>query len=120
MIIVGLSLVLIAISSIGVIVFMEIQQGKLEGLAYAKRHSTNDCVRIVIKGNRICTEASCFLNNRYFFQTCMDNAIPSSSLCNSVPPIGNLFQLEAWKNKQCQQKGRTDRTCHHIWQKIKK
>ena len=75
---------------------------------------------IVIKGNRICTEASCFLNNRYFFQTCMDNAIPSSSLCNSVPPIGNLFQLEAWKNKQCQQKGRTDRTCHHIWQKIKK
>ena len=62
---------------------------------------------------------SCFLKNRYFFQTCMDNEKPSASLCKNIPPIGNLFQLEAWKNKQCQQKGRTDRGCHHIWQKVR-
>ena len=118
-VIAGLSLALIAIASIGVIVFMEIQQGKSEGLAYAKRHNKSDCVKAVIKGKRICTEASCFLNNRYFFQTCMNNARSSASLCKNVPTMGNLFQLEAWKNKQCQQKGRTDRNCHHIWQKVR-
>ena len=113
------SLVLITLGTISTMVFLEIQQGKSEGLAYAKKHNKQACVREVIKGKRICTEASCFLKNRYFFQTCMDNARPSSSLCNSVPTMGNLFQLEAWKNKQCQQKGRTDRTCHHIWQKVR-
>ncbi len=114
-----LSFTLIAIAFIGVIIFQQIQQGKSDGLAYAKRHDRSACVRAVIKGRRVCTKASCFLNNRYFFQTCMDNARPSSSLCNTVPHMGNLFQLEAWKNKQCQQKGRTDRTCHHIWQKVR-
>ena len=49
----------------------------------------------------------------------MDNARPSASLCQSVPPIGNLFQFEAWKNKQCKKAGRTDRVCHHIWQKVR-
>jgi len=119
LIIAVLSLVLITLGTISVLVFLEIQQGKSEGLAYAKKYDKRACVREVIKGKRVCTEASCFLKNRYFFQTCMDNARPSSSLCNSVPPIGNLFQLETWKNKQCQQKGRTDRTCHHIWQKVR-
>ena len=114
-----LSSVLIALGIISVMVFQEIQQGKYEGLAYAKKHNKQACVRAVTKGKRICTEASCFLKNRYFFQTCMDNARSSSSLCNSVPTMGNLFQLEAWKNKQCQQKGRIDRTCHHIWQKVR-
>jgi len=114
-----LSLVLMAVGTISVIVFQDIQQGKVEGLAFAKKHNKQACVREVIKGKRICTEASCFLKNRYFFQTCMDHARSSASLCTSVPTMGNLFQLEAWKNKQCQQKGRTDRGCHHIWQKVR-
>jgi len=118
-IIILLSLFLTTLGTIGVMVFLEIQQGKAEGLAYAKKHDKRACVKAVIKGKRICTEASCFLKNRYFFQTCMDNARPSASLCTSVPTMGNLFQLEAWKNQQCQQKGRTDRNCHHIWQRVR-
>ena len=114
-----LSFVLISLAIISVMVFQDIQQGKTEGLAYAKKHDKRACVREVIKGKRICTEMSCFLKSRYFFQTCMDNARSSASLCRNVPTKGNLFQLEAWKNKQCQQKGRTDRGCHHIWQKVR-
>lgn len=88
-------------------------------MAYARKYNKQACVRVVTKGKRICTEMSCFLNNRYFFQTCMDNARSSTSLCKSIPPIGNLFQFEAWKNKQCEKIGRTDRGCHHIWQKVR-
>ncbi len=118
----GISLIiiiLILISAVIVMVFLEIQLGKSEGLAFAKNHDKRACVREVVKGKRICTEFSCFLKNRYFFQTCMDNSRPSTTLCKSVPPIGNLFQLEAWKNKQCKKIGRTDRACHHIWQKVR-
>ncbi len=119
LIISGLSLFFILISTVGVLVFLEIQQGKSEGLVFAKKHNQRACVREVIKGERVCTELSCFLNNRYFFQTCMANAKPSASLCKSVPQIRNLFQFESWKNKQCKKTGRTDRECHHIWQKVR-
>jgi len=115
----GLSLIIISLSATGTMIFFEIQQGKSEGLAYAKKHDKRACVREVTKGKRICTEFSCFLNNRFFYQTCMDNARASASLCNSVPSIGNLFQFEAWKNKQCKKIGRADRGCHHIWQKVR-
>jgi hypothetical protein len=119
LIISSLSLFFIFISTVGVLVFLEIQQGKSEGLAFAKKHDKHACVREVIKGKRICIKPSCFLKNRFFFQTCMANAKPSVSLCKSVPPIRNLFQFEAWKNKQCKKTGRTDRGCHHIWQKVR-
>ncbi len=119
LIIAGLSLIFIILTAVSVMVFVEIQQGKAEGLAFAKKHDKRACVREVTKGKRICTEVSCFLNNRYFYQTCMDHARYSASLCNSVPPIGNLFQFEAWKTKQCKKTGRTDRGCYHIWQKVR-
>jgi hypothetical protein len=115
----GVSIILILLSAVSVLVFLEIHQAKSEGLAFAKKRDKRACVREVTRGKRICKQVSCFLNNRYFFQTCMDNARPSTSLCNNIPPIGNLFQFEAWKTKQCKKTGRTDRTCHHIWQKVR-
>jgi len=111
--------VILIFSAISVMAFIEIQQGKSEGLEFAKKHNKRACVREVTKGKRICKNFSCFLKSRYFFQSCMNNARPSTSLCNSVPPIGNLFQFEAWKNKQCKKLKRTDRGCHHIWQKVR-
>jgi hypothetical protein len=119
LIITWLSLILIILSTVSVMVFVEIQQGKAEGLVFAKKYDKRACVRAVTKGKHICTEVSCFLKNRFFYQTCMDNARPSASLCKSVPPIGTLFQFEAWKNEQCKKIGRTDRGCHHIWQKVR-
>ena len=115
----GLSFIFVLISVTGVMAFVEIQQGKSEGLLFSWKRNKGACVKEVTKGKHTCTEVSCFLKTRYFYQTCMDNASPSASLCKSVPPIGNLFQFEAWKNKQCKKAGRTDRGCHHIWQKVR-
>jgi len=102
-----LNLVLIALGAIKVMFFMGIKQGKSDGLAYAKNIINRLVLGSLSKENESALK-HLFLKS-IFFQTCMDHARPSSSLCNSVLTMGDLFQLEAWMNKQCQQKGRTDR-----------
>lgn len=119
LIIVVLVIFLGIISTAGIMAFLEIKQGKAEGLQYAKNHDREACVRQVTVGKQVCTELSCYLENHYFFQTCMDNAKPSASLCENVPPIRNLFQFGSWKNKQCKKAKRTDRTCFNIWEKVR-
>ncbi len=111
--------VFIALSTIVAIVatFMVVNEAKKKGAEYAKNRTTLDCLNEVTKGGRICTETSCFLENRYFYQSCMDHADESIELCGSLPVIRALLKLELWKKKQCENLGRKDRTCHHIWLK---
>ena len=62
----ALSLILIILIAVSVMVFVEIQQGKSEGLAFAKKHDKRACVREATKGKRICTEVSCFFKQAIF------------------------------------------------------
>lgn len=113
------TMIFMLISSVAVMLYLDIKQGKTEGLAFAKQHDQQACVSEVMTGTRVCTGFSCFLNNRYFFQTCINKAAASTALCRNVPVVANLFQFEMWKKQQCKKAGRTDRTCHHIWQKVR-
>ncbi len=93
----GVGIILILLSTVSVLVFLEIHQAKSEGLAFAKKRNKRACVREVTRGKRICKQVSYFLNNRYFFQTCMDNARPSTSLCNNIPLLVIYFSLKHGK-----------------------
>lgn len=119
LVIVGLILILATVTAFSLMIFFEIQQGKSEGLAFAKKRNKYKCVNEVLKGKQICTEFSCFLKNHYFFQTCIDNAKPSARLCKNIPSMGNLYQFETWKNKQCKKNGRKDKGCRDIWEKVR-
>jgi len=103
------------IGTVSVMAVVDILQGQSDGKAYAKTHNQLACVRKVTTGNRVCTEFSCFLNNRFFYQSCMANARPSSTLCDGIPKVINLFHFQAWKNKKCKALKRTDRMCDYIW-----
>jgi hypothetical protein len=113
---VGTFIVLIIIVSVSA-AFMIITEAKKEGVEYAQDRTTLDCFNEVTRGGRICTKTSCFLENRYFYQSCMDHADESAELCDSLPEIRALLKLEIWKKKQCENLGRKDRGCHHIWLK---
>lgn len=89
-----------------------------DGRQFARHRSQAQCVNEVTRGRHVCVGTSCFLENRLFFQACMDRARPSASLCNGVPRFTSLLELEMWKRTQCQELGRVDRTCHHIWLRV--
>lgn len=110
----GISILLFVIFTVAS-VYLEINDAKKEGVAFAKSMTTLDCLNEVTKGEHICYETSCFLENRYFYQSCMEHAEESEELCDSLPEIRALLKLELWKKKQCEGLGRTDRGCHHIW-----
>ena len=115
-IIIGLCISLLIIFTV-ISVYMKISHAKKEGVAFAQNKTTQDCLNEVTYGNHVCLDTSCFLNNRYFYQSCMDSAEESAELCDSLPTIRVLLKLEIWKKKQCDNLGRKDRGCHHIWLK---
>lgn len=112
----GIFILIIIVVSISAAV-MVATDAKEEGIEYAQNRTTLDCLNEVTIGEHICMDTSCFLGNRYFYQSCMDNAGESEELCDSLPEIRALLKLEIWKKKQCKSLGRTDRGCHHIWLK---
>jgi len=112
----GISILLFMIFAV-VSVYLEINNAKKEGAEFAKNKTRQDCLNEVIYGDHVCLDSSCFIHNRYFYQSCMDTAEESIELCDSLPTIRALLKLELWKKKQCENLGREDRTCHHIWLK---
>jgi hypothetical protein len=96
---------------------MVVNEAKKEGVEYARDRTKFDCLNEVTIGGHVCTEVSCFIENRNFYQSCMEHASESIELCDSLPEIRALLKLELWKKKQCKNLGRKDRTCHHIWLK---
>jgi len=114
---IGLLVVIVGlIAAVSIVAAVDIFQGQSDGKAYAKTHNQLSCVRKVTTGDRVCTELSCFLNNRFFYQSCMSNAKPSATLCEGIPKLINLFHFQAWKNKKYKALKRTDRACDYIWQ----
>jgi len=103
----------------GIWFMLSLNNSAVAGASLGKLRDQASCVREVTRGSHVCLEKSCFLNNRYYFRACMDSARRSPSLCSGVRTnFGNLMAFEMWKKKQCDSLNRTDRGCHHIWQRV--
>ncbi len=84
------------------------------GSEYGDGRTWRSCVRASLTGPHDCRSWLCGLPHRAFYQACFAAARGDGGLCGDVPSRVNLMGLEAWKNRACRRRDRSDLACKAV------